>query len=229
MHHQTIVRKHSRLCHPACALTLIACCLASQGCGDLLKQPYPAKAYFGIETGNPDSAASSTDSAPAANHPPASPVMLVRAVRVNPPYDGLPLVYQVGPDRYAADYYVNWIADPSALLTGDLTNWLEAADLMSIVATGSAVRPDYILESDVTRLLVDRTDPAKPRAEIAARFFLIRQDSAATTLIFEYADSVEMPAQHDTPDDYAAAYGQAYRKLLEQLTAGLRSALPQQK
>jgi uncharacterized lipoprotein YmbA len=229
MNHQTNVRQQSRLRLTARIVTLLACCLASQGCGDLLKQPYPAKSYFGIETGAPDAATPATDNAQPARAHSSGPVMLVRAVRVAPPYDGLPLVYQVGPAQFTTDYYVNWIASPSAMLTGDLTNWLEGADVMPIVATGSSIRPDFVLESDVTRLVIDRTDPTKPRAAIAARFFLIRQDSAGSPLILDYADSAEVSAQHDTPAEYAAAYGQAYRKLLEGLTAQIRSTLPPQK
>ena len=206
-------------------LIMVACCLLSQGCSDLLKQPFPAKSYFGIDAGSPDSTARIGSTTAPSTHPIGCPGMLVRAVRVSPPYDGLAFVYRTGPAQYSTDYYVNWIASPSSLLTGDLINWLVTTSPLPIVPTGSTVRPDYVLETEVTRLMIDRTDPAKPRANIQARFFLTHPDATGTTVVLDQSDSAEVVAAPDTPAGDAAACGQAYRQLLQRLTATLPTNL----
>ena len=116
-------------------LGLLALAVATAGYGDLFQQPCPAKSCFSIDPGRP---AAATPAAPAGVAP--GPVLLARAVRVSPPCDGLTFVYQTGPDRYATNYYVNWIAAPSSLLTGGMTGWLAAATPLSVVVAGSSAR-----------------------------------------------------------------------------------------
>jgi hypothetical protein len=207
------------------------------GCGDLLKQPYPAKAFFGIEPGVPDvsAVAPAPSTAPAsyinpdANvvataRPTGGGVMLVRPVRMAPPYDGLAFVYRDGPATYTSDYYANFIAQPSALLTGGLTDWLDRAGPLPVVATGSALRPDLVLDGAVTRLVVDRTDRARPKAVLTARFFLTRETASGTVVVSDTSYAAEVPATPDTPAGYADAWGRAWRQVLQRLTEDLQTA-----
>ena len=209
------------------------------GCsGDLLKQPYPAKALFAIEPGTPDvSATPSLSGAPssyvnrdvgvtAVSRPTTGGLMLVRQVRVSVPYDGLAFVYRDGPSAYTTDYYANWVGQPSALLTGGLADWLDRAGPVPVVATGSSVRPTLVLDGEVTKLLVDRSDRARPKAVLSARFFLTREAiGGGTTVAFDTAYAAEVPAAADTPAAYAEAWGKAYRQVLSRLSDDLRAAV----
>ena len=127
---------------PVAAVLLL--CVAA-GCGDILKQPYPAKEYFGIDPGVPESPTTRPASENAAadggasTRPTAADAVLVRSVRIIPPFDGSAFVYRDGANQYASDYYVNWIAAPASLMTGGLTEWLERAGV-SVVTPGN--RPD---------------------------------------------------------------------------------------
>ena len=219
------------------ALPLLLLVIAS-GCGDLLKQPYPAKAFFGIEPGVPEASAVAPEpsTAPAGYinrdadvvataRPTGGSVMLVRPVRMAPPYDGLAFVYRDGPAAYTSDYYANFIAEPSALLTGGLTDWLDRAGPLPVVAAGSSVRPDLVLDGAVTRLLIDRTDRARPKAVLAARFFLTRETGSGTVVVSDTAYTTEVPATPDTPAGYAEAWGRAWRQVLQRLAEDLRSAV----
>ena len=210
--------------------------LAAAGCGDLLKQPYPAKALFGIEPGAPDVAAVPSASAqtngyinPDANvvarsRPPGTGVMLVRPVRMSQPYDGLAFVYRDGPAAFTTDYYNNWVAPPSALLTGGLSDWLDRAGPLPVVATGSAVRPDLVLDGEVTQLLIDRTDRRRPKAVLAGRFFLTRETSNDGTGVASDTSYVTaVPVTADNPAGYADAWGRAWRQTLQRLSADLRA------
>ena len=214
------------------ALSLLAGCS-----GDLLKQPYPAKALFGLEPGTPDVSAAPAPPSPsgyidrdvnvsASARPATDGVMLVRPVRVAVPYDGLAFVYRDGPAAYTTDYYANWVGQPSALFTGGLTDWLDKAGPLPVVATGSAVRPTLVLDGDVTKLLVDRTDRLRPKAQLTARFFLTRESpTGGTVVVADTTYAAELPVATDTPAGYAEAWGKAYRQLLTRLSADLRTAV----
>jgi cholesterol transport system auxiliary component len=225
-----------RTARPIAALTLL---LAASGCGDLLKQPYPPKALFGLEPGTPD--VSAVPAAPSPTAPgyinrnayvvatsrPAGTgsVMLVRPVRVSPPYDGQAFTYRDGPSGYTSDYYSNWVAAPSALLSGSLTDWLDRAGPVPVVAPGSSLRPDLVLDGEVTKLLVDRTDRARPKAVLVARFFLVRETGSSTTVLSDTSYSAAVPVTSDTPAGYADAWGRAWRQVLQRLTEDVRSAV----
>jgi hypothetical protein len=228
----------NRPARPTACLVAALLPLAAVGCGDLLKQPYPAKAYFGIEPGTPDVAAAAvaTNGAPtsyvnrdagvtATTRPTAGRVMLVRPLRVIPPYDGLAFVYHDGPAAYTTDYYTNFIAPPSSLLTAGLTDWLDRAGPVPVVATGSVVRPDLVLDGEVTKLVIDRTDHARPKAVVSARFFLTRDTGGSgTPIVSDTTYTVAVPVTPDTNAGYAEGWGRAWRQVLERLTDDVRSA-----
>ena len=219
-------------------VTAVLVPLVAGGCGDLLKQPYPAKAFFGIEAGTPDVAAVASAMPPssggyinrdasvvATSRPTGGGVMLVRPVRVAPPYDGLAFVYRDGPARYTSDYYANFIAPPSALLTGGLTDWLDRAGPLPVVATGSAVRPDLVLDGEVTQLVIDRTDRARPKAVLVARFFLTRETGNGSPVVSDTAYSAAVVVSPDAPAGYADGWGRAWRQVLQRLAADLQAAV----
>ena len=216
---------------------LLAALLLASGCGDLFKQPYPAKALFGIEPGTPE--VSAAPAPPMVNpsgyinrnadvvataRPAGGDVMLVRTVRLSPPYDGLAFVYRDGSAAYTSDYYNNFVAAPAALLTGGLTDWLDRAGPAPVVATGSSIRPTLVLDGEVTRLLIDRTDKARPKAVLAARFFLTRDAGSGTAVVSDTSYTAEVPATPDTPAGYADAWGRAWRQVLQRLAEDLRTA-----
>ena len=199
----------------AFALSLVAC-----GCGDLIKQPYPAKSYFGIEPGLPEPTATT--------RPVNRQVLLVRGVRVSPPFDGSGFVYQMGLAQYATDYYINWIATPSALLTGGLASWLENTSSMQVITDGSTVRPDFVMDTEVTRMEIDRTDPGRAHAVLIAHFFLSHEEPSAMQVVSDTSYSARAAASTNDPQSYAAAMGEAYRQVLEHLATDLQSATPKQ-
>jgi len=197
--------------------------LCVSGCSDLLKQPYPAKDYFGIEPGVADSKRqqlrqqSSTDGS-------ASKLMVIRTVRVTAPYNGVALIYRVGPSRFTTDYYSNWIAEPSALLTAGLAQWLDHSGPMPVVTTGSSARADWILDCDVTRLLVDKTG-GQPQALITVHLFLIHKTGSDMKLVADLMYEEQSQASADKPDAYARAFAKAYRQILIRFSTDLESAV----
>jgi uncharacterized lipoprotein YmbA len=195
------------------------------GCSDLLKQPAQAKALFSIEPGLPDA----SQSAPPTSAITTGPVLQVRPVRVSPPFDGVAFVYQNAPSQYALDYYNNFVASPSALLSGALLGWLEKAGPLPTVGAGTSVRSDLMLECEVTKLLIDFSDRANPHAVIVARFFLYSNRSGTTLVLLDRSYEVSKPLILNSPAGYSSAWGMAFREILQKLGIEIRNSLAQSK
>lgn len=197
---------------------LISLCLGfgAGGCAGFLKQAPVAKAYFAIEPGQP--AAAST--LPAAGH---KPVLQVRALRLSPPYDGALFVYRIGPSQFDTDFYNNFIAPPSTLLTGQLVQWLSQSPGLTVCEPSSDIPPDLTLQGNVTALCIDSTSSSGPKAVIAGRFFLTRERGTLDLLMDKVYES-SAPVGERTAAGFVAAWGQAYRDLLTRLTADLHTA-----
>ncbi len=218
-------------------LAAVTVCLA--GCGDLLKQPYPAKALFGIEPGMPDVSVAMT--------PPARPDGYINrdasVVGTTPARGRQRHAGATGadwPPRTTAwrsstatgrrstrrTTTANFIAPPAALLTGGLTDWLDRAGPAPVVLAGSAVRPDLVLDAEVTKLLIDRSDRLRPKATISARFFLTRDAGNGSPIVSDTAYTVDVPVSPDTPAGYADGWGRAWRQVLERLARDLGPTVP---
>ena len=193
------------------------------GCSDLLKQPDQAKALFSIEPGLPDA----SQSAPPTSAITTGPVLEVRPVRVSPPFDGVAFVYQNAPSQYALDYYNNFVASPSALLSEALLAWLEKAGPLPTVGAGTSVRSDLMLECEVTKLLIEFSDRTNPRAVIAARFFLYSNRSGTTLVLLDSSYEVSKPLTLNSPAGYSSAWGMAFREILQKLEIEIRNSLSQ--
>lgn len=201
-------------------------CLPIAGCssGGLvagLKQPDPAKEFFAIEPGPPMA------TAPAATTPVRRQwaALLVRPLRVSPPYDGLAFVYRIGPSQYSSDYYSNFIANPGSLLSGALVDWLSRALPIPVASTSGPLRSDLVLDGAVTQLVVDFTDHAHPRAIVSAHFFLTKAMADGTAVLMDRTYEKSAPVSADTPAACAAAWGQAYRQVLGKLVVDVSAAL----
>ena len=107
----------------------------------------------------------------------------------------------MGRAQYTTDYYVNFVASPSDLLTGGLTDWLERAGPVPVVSTGATVRADLVLDGSVTKLVIDRTDRMRPQAVITARFFVTRDTGGGSPIVSDtaYTGRRARVARHPPP------------------------------
>ncbi len=247
--------KHALNAKPARNPLPAATCLLPlllAGCGDLLKQPYPAKDFFGIETSSDatastsataSAATSATESSSPAGSPSTSPssespavptparanaqipLIRVHPINVSPPYDGLAFVRQVGPSRYRTDYYNNWVASPSILLTSDLDDALDRGGVVRTILPGSTAHAQLTLDADATQFLIDVTTASRPRAVLAVRFFVVREYSDGQTIVLDRSFRETSDAASDAPADDAAAIGRAYGQVLQDFSSALGAAL----
>lgn len=196
------------------ALACIALALAS-GCS--LSRPAPAKAYFAIDAGDP----------PPADAPARAGALRVARVKVPPPFDKETFHYRVGPNQYRADYYVNFIAPPGRLITGELIRWLSASNQFdTVIDASSPVGSDVTLQCVITGLYADYTDRAAPAAVVDATIFLLDESGvdARVLLSTDYHESEPMAEQGSA--ELARAWGVALGRMFQAMSADLQNLPP---
>jgi cholesterol transport system auxiliary component len=199
------------LCAAMSSAMLLVILLSVSGCG--LTQPYPQRNLYIISSGEP--------ATPAGDRTPS--VLRIRPVRVAKPYDEKTFVYKTGESVFTVDYYNGFLADPSALLTGELAGWLSASGPFASVLGSTGADYDLTLEINVTALYGDYSEKASPKAVIEARFVLVREEKAAYKVVFEKMYRETEPLAGVQPDQLVRGFGQAYRRMLEELTTDLRT------
>lgn len=206
---------------------LLAGCVLTGGCG-ALKTPYPAKAYFLVDPGYPDSGtATPVTASPAADQDPSraghwDATLKVRQVLVSPPYDGTAFVYKVGPNQFSSDYYSAFLMPSDSMLSGDLRSWLARSGLFThVVDAGSSVRARYSLEGNLSGFYADFTDRHAPRAVLEAQFSLLSDGNAGPEIVFSKSYSTSAPIRSGNPAGIVDAWDHACRLMLEKLTADL--------
>ncbi len=117
------------------------------GCGSLLpSQSYTPRVSWPLTP------------TPAQNLPsaPDGPVLLVRDIAAAPGLDARGLQTLRTDGTLQTDYYNNWAVPPADAVTQALVAWAEGAGIFSaIVAPGSRLAPNFILEGELTGLLAD--------------------------------------------------------------------------
>jgi len=181
--------------------TLLAACSG-------LSQPYPAKEFFALSV--PEGTVTSGDQ--------GQGVVRVEAVRVAQPFDQRVFVYRLAGDRLEFDYYREYAASPSALLTAEAVRALGASGrFRTVLGPGSAASARYALEASVERMEGDYRDRQRPEGVLVARFFLIDQAPAAALVLGEWTFEARVPFPGDRPDALAGALAQAWGEALDRL------------
>ena len=190
--------------------TLLAACAALTLAGCAIGKPIPQPTTYVMEPAI-DAHASSVArrSAP----------MRVGTVRVAPSFSGNALVYRLDDVRYAADPYHAFIAEPGAMLSGRIAEWLARTGTSSGGGSGSTV---YVLDATVSELYGDFRAGQNPAAVMSMRFALIdpQSDVRPRTMLERTIERrVDLP--QGSPDALVRGYGVALAEILEQLGAEL--------
>jgi uncharacterized lipoprotein YmbA len=180
-----------------------------------LNRPYPAKRCFALET----------PQRPERVNPPASATMRVRQFRVSPPYHQPQFVYRLGEAEFKRDYYVEFIAPPSELVTDQAIAWLcDSGAFRTTCAGSSAADHDLVLEAVVTSLYGDYTDATAPQAVLSIHFFLLAEGGTRTNVVFDRTYSEHVSVGGEEPDKLVRGWSQGLQRILTTLEADLRGA-----
>ncbi|HTA31249.1 MAG TPA: ABC-type transport auxiliary lipoprotein family protein [Candidatus Cybelea sp.] len=98
-------------------------------------------------------------------------VLGLRSVEVAEPFEGRSFVYRSGESSYDRDPYAEFMAPPEEELVSPVCSWLRGTGIFSAVEeTGSALKPNTLLEVHVTQLYGDFRPGESASAVLAVRF-----------------------------------------------------------
>lgn len=201
---------------PPVFFILLALVFSLSGCLGLERR-YPEKHYFVLDVSQPQNSPALETGA----------VLRIRKFQISRRYEGKGLVYRTGDLSYESDFYNEFFVAPAVLLTEETRKRLAGTGLFKHVIGGpSQALPDYILEGAITSLYGDYRIPARPKAVLEVRFFLIRAARAPARIIFENQYRREISMTENSPQALVKAWNKALERILPDFEQDIRKKLP---
>jgi cholesterol transport system auxiliary component len=139
-------------------------------------------------------------------------------VRVASAFAGNALVYRMGNVKYTADFYHAFIADPGAMLGGEMADWLgQAGPFKTVAQPGSTTPASFVLDAVVTGLYGDFRPGRAPAAVMTVQFTLVDLRGVTPKVVLERTIGRRIPLADATPDALVDGYGQALGQILGEL------------
>jgi len=148
---------------------------------------------------------------------PGHRVLGIRSLQVAAPFEGRAFVYRTGEYSYASDPYAQFMVPPAEGLTAPICRWWrEAGEFRDVVETGSALKPDTLVEIHVAQLYGDFRPLENPAAVLAIRFvFFDAQNGFPGKVILRRECSRRVPLKARTPSALMEAWNQALAQILD--------------
>lgn len=154
-------------------------------------------------------------------------ILGVSRFTIDSAFSGSGLVYRVGESEYESDFYHEFLASPSAMVTDAVRNWLSTSRLfMRVLDSGSQVDPTHIIEGNITALYGDFRDTSSPKATIEVRLFLLKTETGDEPLpVFGKTYKASINIVSEDPEGLVEAYGRCLEKILSTLESDLATRL----
>jgi ABC-type uncharacterized transport system auxiliary subunit len=206
--------------------TAFAATLGGSGCSILPTQAYLQRREWPLAVRRPgdvpgDVTRDVTGRAPAAR--PGRKVLLVRTIQAGPGLDarGLQTLQQDGSLR--TEFYEQWAVPPAQGVDDDLRRWLADSGLFAaVVATGSRVTTDLVLEGQLDAL---QADLSTGTARAALSLVLIDPRPSPARILLERTETASVKLGRADPPALARAQQAAVAAVLRQTEADLAIAL----
>jgi hypothetical protein len=150
-------------------------------------------------------------------------VLGIRSLQIAAPFDRRSLVYRTGEFSYVGDPYAEFLESPAEELMEPVRGWLlRDGNFQAVVTRGSALKPDTLVEINISQLFGDFREPNHPTAILTMRFtFFDAPDGVPGKVILqrEYSRSIPLGAP------IAAALMKGWDQALEQILGEVSSNL----
>jgi ABC-type uncharacterized transport system auxiliary subunit len=177
------------------------------GTCNALTQPYPDRATYAIDPGQPEKVATSAGAL----------ALRVMPTRVAKPYDSQLFNYKIGATKFTQDYYNGFVAPPDRLLGPQLVEWLNDSGAVKYAQpAGTTLDCNANLETQVSALYADRTTK---QAILELRAFVIADRLGPTEVLMQKVYRESEPLGNESAEELVKAWGVAYGKILKQLAA----------
>jgi ABC-type uncharacterized transport system auxiliary subunit len=151
-------------------------------------------------------------------------VLGIRHLRIAPPFDGRSLVYRTGEFSYVRDPYAEFLDPPEEELMAPVRGWLSRAGGFSeVVDAGSALKPNTVVEINVTQLYGDFrwSDHACAVVTMHLVFFEAR-NGVPTKPILQQEYSRSIPVTAPSAAALMEGWNQAFGGIFAEVASDLR-------
>jgi len=151
-------------------------------------------------------------------------VLALRKLRIAAPFDNRPLVYRTGDFSYVNDPYAAFLELPEEELIAPVRAGLcRQGDFSTVIGTGSALKPDTLLEINVSELYGDFRQPENPKAVLTMQFlFFDATNGLPIKLLFQKEYSRSIPIEKPNAPVLLKGWNQALTEILTDVTSDYR-------
>lgn len=187
-----------------CGVVLLA--LVSGGC---LSRPALHKETFAF-------------SAPAAsrtNEAVGGCVLEVKSLQVASPFDSRSLIYRTGDFAYERDPYAEFLGPPSEILVVPVSEMLLANGCCrAVVEAKEGVKPDRLVQMNITQLYGDIRRPGHPSAVLAMQITVMdTTNGLAGSVVFSRSYSRNIPMKSTAPAALMEGWNQALAEIFAEI------------
>jgi hypothetical protein len=148
-------------------------------------------------------------------------VLGIRNLQIAAPFDGRSLVYRTGEFSYVRDPYAEFLESPAEEMMAPVRGWLrDSGNFSAVVESGSALKPDTLVEISVSQLFGDFRQPAHPSAILTIRFvFFEAPNGVPGKVIIEQESSRSIPLSAPTAAALMEGWNQALDEILTEVSS----------
>jgi cholesterol transport system auxiliary component len=151
-------------------------------------------------------------------------VLGIRNLQIAAPFEGRSFVYRTGEFSYVRDPYAEFLEPPAEELIAPVRGWLRGnEDFSTVVEAASALKPDTLVEVNVSQLFGDFHQPERPAAILTMRFvFFDATNGVPGKAIFQQEYSRNIPLSIPTATMLMDGWERALSEILAQVSSDFR-------
>ena len=154
---------------------------------------------------------------------PRGRTLMVRTIRAGSGLDVRGLQWLQSDGSVHVDFYEQWAVPPAQAVEDDLRRWLADAGLFSgVVAQGSRLNPDFILEGELNSFMADLNTGT---ARVALALVLMDQRPNPIKVLLQKTERAETKLDGSDPPAIAAAMKAALSEVLRLSEADVAQAV----
>ena len=156
----------------------------------------------------------------------AQRVLGLRSLQIAAPFAGRELVYRTDEFSYVRDPYAEFLELPADELVAPIREWFRGSGhFLAVVESGSALKPDTLMEINIRQLYGDFRQLSHPLAilTLQATFFEATNGMAAG-VIFQREYSRQIPLGAPSAAALMKGWDQGLAEILSEISVDLQSA-----
>jgi hypothetical protein len=180
-----------------------------------LDKPHPQKSRFVLEVPR--------DTAQGTSLP--NSVLLLRNFATSARFQSKNFVYRIGESEYQSDFYHEFFASPSALITEETFRFLQQTNLFEDVIQSGEPPPTHLVNGRIVALYGDYRPDPPAAAVLELQLTLIDDQPLPAKIILDRHYRREIPLADRTPEALVRGWNAALQEILTQFEQDIRQTL----